>query len=99
AHHITHYDFVGGRARNHAHAILEPFLPAHGALAALENRARRNHLIQMLDDLRAHPLGAPGQQLHHGNVAIAIHDHAGEAVTVAVEYPVAIRVLTYYALA
>ena len=53
----------------------------------------------MLDDLRAHPLGARGQQLHHGNVAVAIHDHAREAVAVAVEYPVAIRVWTDYALA
>ncbi len=96
---LAHHGFAGGRARHHAHAILEPFLPAHGALAALENRARRNHQIQMLDDLRAHPLGARGQQLHHRNLAVAVNDHAREAVAVAIEHPVTIGVGTDYALA
>src|SRR5579872_3064366 len=81
---FTHAHFGGGSIRDYSDGILESLLPAHRALTALENRARRDHRLEPLDDLIAYPLGARGQQLHHRDIAVAVGDDAREAVAVAV---------------
>ena len=60
----------------------------------LRSRIARGEIIRFRcrDDLFAHPLRAGGQQLHHQHVAVAIDDHAREAVAVAVDQPVAVGI-------
>ncbi len=73
--------------------IIEAFLLSHGAMAAFDDRARMQHLVERRDNRRAHPIRARSQDLHDEHVAESIDDHARQPVAVAIDESVRIRVV------